>query len=43
MSMKESKQKVYVSPEVEVIETQVQTVICVSNPNSTDSYGRESW
>jgi len=41
--IKANKQELYTSPEVEVIETQVQTVICQSNPNSTDPYEREEW
>lgn len=34
---------IYVSPEVKVIETQAQTVICQSIPMGTDPYNRETW
>jgi len=42
--MKEGQIKqLYTSPEAEMTETQLPTVICVSNPNGTDSYSRENW
>jgi len=41
--MNKDKQRPYTSPEAEVIDTQVRTVICQSTPNSTDPYERENW
>jgi len=42
--MNKGKQRLYTTPQVEVIETPVQGVIfAASIPNGTDSYEREEW
>jgi len=43
MNKEEPERKTYESPEVEVVEIKAQQIVCVSNPNGTDSYGRENW
>ena len=41
--MVKEQQTPYVSPQVEVVEINVQRVLCGSNPNSPEQYGTDTW
>ena len=41
--MVKEQQTPYVSPQVEIVEINVQRVLCGSTPNSLEQYEKEDW
>ena len=41
--MVKEQQTQYVSPEVVIVEINALTVLCASDPNSPERYGKDEW